>query len=116
MSLCPDLAEAYALWAKRSDVNSHVMGMRFQIVGHNLAKLLDTPIPRDPHLPREEDTIYAGKRRFISEAVARMLGIEPNPYPDNEFSWLEGALFKNLLKLRTIRVLLNLVPVNNRTN
>ena len=68
-----DYAQAYIAWAYRSNVIGWVDGMTMRVVGHDLVKLTKEPI---------EHGIFQGKQRYISDRLAKLLGVDPSPYPE----------------------------------
>lgn len=80
-----DYAQAYIAWAYRSNVIGWVDGMTMRVVGHDLVKLTKEPI---------EHGIFLGSKRYISDRLAKLLGVDPVPYPETRFSWLEGSVMQ----------------------
>ncbi len=77
-----DYAEAYTQWAIDSGVYDWVEGTTLRAVATDLHVLAKEPIHYG---------IYKGRRRFVDPHIAKILGINPSPYPDDKLSWLAGG-------------------------
>jgi len=89
-----DIREIYLSWAERSGVMEIIQGREFRIIASDMPKLLSEPIPHG---------IYAGKPRFISQRLARILGVPANPYPEEMLSWMSGTFMQRQLEIAYIQ-------------
>ncbi len=78
-----DWSQAYEAWAERSGVLEWVQGARMRAVATNLRGLLEEPIAHG---------MFQGKRRFVSEHLAKKLGVPASPFPREGYSWTAGPV------------------------
>ncbi|MFN4182965.1 MAG: hypothetical protein ACK4G3_07170, partial [bacterium] len=89
-----DFRDLYNTWAERSGVMEIVQGREFRIIASDLNKLLNEEMFYG---------IYKGKKRFISERVAEILQVEPNPYPEDIIEELNASLLRRQLEIAYIQ-------------
>ncbi|MCH7760914.1 hypothetical protein IIA15_05860 [candidate division TA06 bacterium] len=90
MQSVEDIREIYLSWAERSEVMEVIRGREFRVIAVDLDKLIKEPIPHG---------IFAGKPRFISEGLAKRLGVKPVPYPVEMWTWLNTTLLGRQMEI-----------------
>lgn len=81
-----EFADGYRTWADNSGVAQELEGSLIRVVATNLKEIAKTPIPHGE---------FKGKPRFISEIVAKEIGVKPNPLPEEYnplFSWARTSI------------------------
>ena len=89
-----DFAEAYSWWADTSGVMEWVHGADMRIVSADLRKRAVEQINHG---------YYKGKPKFVSRSLANKLSVPHAPFPDDEFSWLQGSVMSAFARLAYIQ-------------
>lgn len=89
-----DFAQAYSWWADTSGVMEWVEGADMRVVAADLKERASEPISHG---------FYSGRPRFVSQSVAKLIGADEAPFPEDEFSWLAGSVSSAFARLAYIQ-------------